>query len=74
VRYYKVVYPDKPIPAGDEPHRIRIDVLDDNGPRTIKDTSVPAGGQIRMEHVEVIGEKFSIKVYDNDELKGEINT
>ncbi len=71
--YYKIVYPQAPIPAGDEPHRVRIDVLDDDGPRTIKDTTVNAGEQVRLDKVKVVGDKITIKVYDNDELKVEIN-
>ncbi|MDX1933843.1 MAG: PASTA domain-containing protein [Capsulimonadales bacterium] len=69
VRYLKVIYPPTPIDEGDEPHRIRIDILDEEGPRTIKDELVQPGQQIRLDHVKVVGSPITIKVYDNDELK-----
>jgi serine/threonine-protein kinase len=67
VRYFDVKYP---VPSEGDEHRIRIDVLDDNGPRTVFDEVRKSGAKVNFR-VEAVGKAISIKVYDNDELKYE---
>jgi eukaryotic-like serine/threonine-protein kinase len=67
-RYFHIRYP---VPDDGERHKIRIDVLDDDGPRTVFNRSRKAGGEVEYD-VEARGSQISIKVYDNDELRSEL--
>jgi hypothetical protein len=67
-RYFHIGYD---IPDDGERHRIRIDVLDDDGPRTVYNSSRRAGGRVDRD-VQARGSRISIKVYDNDELRSEL--
>ncbi|MBC8102644.1 MAG: PASTA domain-containing protein [Cytophagales bacterium] len=58
------------VPRDDQPHRIRIDVIDRDGPRTIYDETLQAGEKVSAD-VQGIGKRITIKVYDNDALKTE---
>jgi hypothetical protein len=67
-RYFDITYP---VPADAEQHRVRIDVLDDNGARTVYDEVRNAGTKVKFR-VEAVGQLVTIKVYDNDELRSEL--
>lgn len=68
-RYFDIKYPT---PADGADHRVRIDVLDDAGPHTVFD-EVKKSGEKMSYRVEAIGKAVTIKLYDNDELKAELN-
>jgi serine/threonine-protein kinase len=59
-----------PVPNDNAAHRIRIDVSDATGTRTVYDEERDAGERIK-EDVDAIGERVTIRLYDNDELKSE---
>ena len=58
------------VPSDNQQHRIRIDVIDRDGPRTVYDETLQAGGKAAMD-VQGIGKKITIKLYDNDALRSE---
>jgi hypothetical protein len=59
-----------PVPSDDMQHRIRIDVTDRGGTRTVYD-DVHESGQKFQHEVEGYGRLINIKLYDNDVLKYE---
>ncbi len=61
---------DYPVPADEAQHRIRIDVTDREGMRTVYD-DVQESGQKFHHEVEGYGRLINIKLYDNDVLKYE---
>jgi hypothetical protein len=67
-RYFDITYP---VPTDGDQHRVRIDVIDDNGPRTAYDEVKSAGTKVKYR-VEAVGQQVTIKVYDNDELRSEL--
>ena len=71
VRYFRVEYP---VPDDGNDHRIRIDVLDDEGPHTVYDETVKPGTKLQRERVKTVGENVIVKVFDNDELATELTT
>ena len=58
------------VPSDNQQHRIRIDVIDRDGPRTVYDETLQAGGKAAMD-VQGVGRKVTIKLYDNDALRSE---
>ena len=58
------------VPSDNQQHRIRIDVIDRDGPRTVYDETLQAGGKAAMD-VQGVGKKVTIKLYDNDALRSE---
>jgi serine/threonine protein kinase len=71
VRLFTVRYPDRgALSAEGAPHRIRIDVTDKSGTRTVYDEEHAAGERVE-EEVEGVGKRVTIKLFDNDELKSE---
>jgi serine/threonine-protein kinase len=57
------------VPRDGRPHRIRIDVVDDDGQRTEYDALHEPGESVQAS-VTVTG-KATIRLYDNDTIKGE---
>ena len=73
LRTFDITYPpNNPLPADGAPHRIRIDVVDDKGASTVFDEVKNAGERVKYR-VEATGNRVSIKLYDNDELRAEVN-
>lgn len=68
VRYFDIRYP---VPSDGQSHRVRIDVLDDDGPRTVLDEAHQPGDAVK-HRVEAVGSQITIKLYDNDELRSEL--
>jgi serine/threonine-protein kinase len=66
-RVFDLAYP---VPNDDMQHRIRIDVTDREGTRTVYD-DVHEGGKKFQHEVEGYGRLINIKLYDNDVLKYE---
>ena len=66
-RYFDIAYN---VPRDGQPHRVRIDVTDKNGPRSVYDEAKNAGEAVRFR-VEGVGKPIVIKVYDNDQLTKE---
>lgn len=66
-RVFDLAYP---IPSDDAQHRIRIDVTDREGMRTVYDDVHESGRKFAHE-VEGYGRLINIKLYDNDVLKYE---
>ncbi len=58
------------VPKDGQPHRIRIDVIDRDGPRTVYDETLQAGEKAAMD-VQGVGKRVTIKLYDNDALRSE---
>ena len=58
------------VPNDSAPHRIRIDVLDNDGPRTVLDETRESGETVQQD-VQAVGERITIKLYDNDVLVDE---
>lgn len=67
VRVFRVDYT---IPSDGVRHRIRIDVTDKTGTRTVYDEDRGEGERVK-EDVEGIGDRVIIKLFDNDELMAE---
>lgn len=67
LRVFTVRYP---VPRDNAPHRIRIDVTDKDGTRTVYD-EVRTGGERVQEDIDGMGKRITIKLYDNDELRSE---
>lgn len=67
VRLFTIRYP---IPNDGVRHRIRIDVTDKDGTRTIYDEERDGGERIQ-EEIEGVGRRVTIKLFDNDELRSE---
>jgi serine/threonine-protein kinase len=67
IRVFTVRYP---VPRDNAKHRIRIDVLDKDGTRTVYDELREPGERVQ-ENIEAVGRRITIKLYDNDELKSE---
>jgi hypothetical protein len=73
LRTFRIRYPKEgPLPRDGAPHRIRIDVTDKHGTRTVYDELREAGERVE-EDVEVVGDRVVIRLYDNDELRAEQN-
>jgi serine/threonine-protein kinase len=68
IRTFSVSYD---IPRDNQPHRIRIDVTDKDGTRTVYDEPRQAGERVK-EEIEAVGRRVTIKFYDNDELRKEV--
>ena len=68
VRTFDVKYP---VPPDNAPHRIRIDVTDRDGTRTVFDESQKAGDTIK-QRIEAIGKQIHIRLFDNDQLRSEL--
>lgn|GEM_PF-332666 len=70
-RYFKVAY-DVPDDGG--LHRVRIDIFDAEGPRTVFDEEVKAGTKLIRQGVRTVGNtgEVTIKVFDNDVLEFEL--
>ncbi len=66
-RYFDIAYN---VPRDGQPHRVRIDVTDKNGPRSVYDEAKNAGEPVKFR-VEAVGKPIVIKVYDNDQLTKE---
>ncbi len=58
------------VPGDNATHRIRIDVTDKDGQRTVYDEVREAGERVE-EEIEGVGKRITIKLYDNDELRSE---
>ncbi len=58
------------VPKDGQPHRIRIDVIDRDGPRTVYDETLKSGDKAAMD-VQGVGKRVTIKLYDNDALRSE---
>jgi serine/threonine protein kinase len=58
------------VPRDNQVHRVRIDVIDRDGPRTVYDETLQTGDKAAMD-VQGIGKKITIKIYDNDTLRSE---
>ncbi len=69
-RIFTIIYK---IPRDDQSHRIRIDITDMEGTRTVYDELRQSGERVE-EEVEAFGKKGSItiKLYDNDEMRREL--
>ena len=73
VRTFDITYPPNgPLTAQGAPHRIRIDIVDGKGARTAYDEAKNAGEQVKYR-AEATGRHISVKLYDNDELRAEVN-
>ncbi len=59
-----------PVPRDNARHRIRIDVVDKDGTRTVYDELREPGERVE-EDIEAVGRRITIKLYDNDELRSE---
>ncbi|MEI6431148.1 MAG: PASTA domain-containing protein [bacterium] len=72
-RTFDITYPPNgPLTNEGAPHQIRIDVIDDRGANTVYNELKPAGSTVKFR-AEAVGKKVSIKLYDNDDLKAEVN-
>lgn len=58
------------VPSDGQPHHIRIDVIDRDGPRTAYDQENQSGEKVSTD-VTGIGKQITIKLYDNDALRSE---
>ncbi|MGC4045141.1 MAG: PASTA domain-containing protein [Armatimonas sp.] len=72
-RVHSFSVPKEPyqVPRDGKPHRVRIDVEDEDGKRTEYDAQHEPGESVQAS-VTVTG-KAKIRLYDNDVLKGEAN-
>lgn len=59
------------VPNDNQPHRIRIDVTDRDGTRTVYDDPRDPGEKVK-EDVEGIGRRVTIRLYDNDQMQREV--
>ncbi len=57
------------VPSDGKSHRIRVDVDDEDGLHTGYDQAHEPGESVKIE-VKVVGAKATIRLYDNDALKG----
>jgi hypothetical protein len=55
------------VPPGNDPQRIRIDVVDDNGEHTVVDGDYSPGDLIQQK-VQVQGTGVSVRYYQDDQL------
>jgi serine/threonine-protein kinase len=58
------------VPKDNQPHRVRIDVIDRDGPRTVYDETLQPGDKAAMD-VQGVGKRVTLKLYDNDTLRSE---
>lgn len=73
VRVFDITYPPNgALPARGAPHRIRIIATDAFGTRTIYDQTKKAGEMVTLRS-KLVGEGVSLRIYDNGELKAEVN-
>jgi serine/threonine-protein kinase len=68
VRTFDVRYP---VPNDGAAHRIRIDVTDRDGTRTVYDETRNSGEAIK-QRVEAVGKQIRIRLFDNDQLQSEL--
>jgi serine/threonine-protein kinase len=57
------------VPRDGQEHRIRIEVVDDTGTHTDYEQTHQPGDQVQVE-VSGIGKRITIRLYDNDSLRG----
>ena len=67
VRTFDVKYP---VPADAASHRIRVDVTDRDGTRTVFDETHKAGETLK-QRIEAVGKQIHIRLFDNDQLRSE---
>jgi serine/threonine protein kinase len=68
VRTFDIKYP---VPADSASHRVRIDVTDRDGTRTVFDETHVAGDKIK-QRIEAVGKQVHIRLFDNDQLRSEL--
>lgn len=69
-RYFRVEYE---VPDDGRDHRIRVDVSDEDGARTISDEIMKPGSTLKRPRVRTRGAGITIKVFDDDQLVSELN-
>ena len=67
LRVFTIRYP---VPNDAQQHRVRIDVTDKDGTRTVYDEVVEPGARVQHD-VEAVGKSITIRLYDNDALRSE---
>ena len=69
LRTFDIQYP---VPADGAAHRIRLDVTDRDGTRTVFDETRKPGDKLR-QRVEAKGQSIHIRLFDNDTLRSELS-